>query len=177
VKVSLQRTHVELPAKERHRESLFQQEAVSEVPRLRRQVALLRATHDRERLIAAAVDDFEKHRAARPARVLRPEKQHVGRKLDQPVGVPRNQVEVRDATVGRELRVDGEMDTADDPFVRAPISRRCTSMRITSAVAASATASRQTRNADNAARSHSRHGQRKWMTLPVIAPRSKPETR
>ena len=61
------RLHVELPAEERHRESLLEQEAVSEIPRLRRQVALLRAAHDRERLIAAAIDHFEEHGAARPA--------------------------------------------------------------------------------------------------------------
>ena len=100
---TLGRLDVELPAEERHGESLLEQEAVSEIPRLGRQVSLLRAAHDRERLIAAAIDDFEEHAAARAVGPFRPEEQEVRGELDLALGILGSEVDVRNGAIGREL--------------------------------------------------------------------------
>src|SRR5262249_27679139 len=86
---TLQRTHVELPVEERDGESLFEQEFVTQIPVLRREIALLRATQDRQRLIPPAIDDLDKGRPTRAARILRSEEQQVGRKLDVAAAIPR----------------------------------------------------------------------------------------
>ena len=78
----------------------------------------MRAAHNRQRLIAAAVHHFKEHGVTRSGRFLRPEEQHVGRKLDLSFAVPRSKVEVCDAPVSWEIRIDGKVNTADHPFVR-----------------------------------------------------------
>ena len=118
---ALSRPHVELPAEERDGESLLQQEPVAQIPRLRREVALLRAAQDRERLVPAAVDDLDEDRATRLARIFRPKEQHVGRELDLPVRISRGQIEIGDASVGRKRRIDRKVHTADHALVRPRI--------------------------------------------------------
>ena len=118
---TLGRLDVELPAEERHGESLFEKEAVAEIPRLGRQVTLLGAAHDRERLIAAAIDDFEEHAAPRPVGLFGPEEQEVRGELDLAVGILRSEVDVGDGAIGRQPRVDRKMHAADHPLVRADI--------------------------------------------------------
>jgi hypothetical protein len=118
---TLNRPDIELPAEKRDGETLFEQKAVTQIPRFRRQVALLRAAQDGERLIASAIDDLEEHGPSRLTRILGPEEQQVGGEPDFPVGVARRAIEIRDGAIGRECRIDGEVHAPDHPLVRAPV--------------------------------------------------------
>ena len=117
----LRGAHVELPSEKRHGEPLGEREAVPQVPLLGRQIPLPRGAHQPERLVAPTVDDFEEHRTAGPVFALRQEEEEIRRKLDAPGGVARRQGDVGDAAIRAYRRIDGEMDTADDPLVRSEV--------------------------------------------------------
>src|SRR6185436_12287282 len=117
----LKRPDIELPPEERDREPLLEQEPVTEIPRFWRQVPLLRAAQNRQRLISSAVDHLEEGRTARLARILGPEEQQIGRELDLPIGVSRGLIEISDTPVGGKFWIDSKVHASDHALVGAPI--------------------------------------------------------
>ncbi|PYS41699.1 MAG: hypothetical protein DMG14_06405 [Acidobacteria bacterium] len=117
----LRPSHVELPAEEYYREPLLQQKAIAQHPRLERQIPLLRAAHDGQRLVAAAVHDFEEHRSPSTRGIFRNEHQEIARKFDLALRVCWSRVDVGNRAICRQLRINREVHASDDSFVRADV--------------------------------------------------------
>ena len=108
---------IPLPAQPEQGEPPAQQEAVAEVrPGLRPEAALGHVEVGEEPLPPPVVH-FEQQRSPPLRHDFRAEEVEVGGHLDLPVGVHRGEPEVRDDPVRRVLRVEGEVDDADDPLV------------------------------------------------------------
>jgi hypothetical protein len=118
---AISRLHVELPPQKCNREALLQQESIAEAPLFRREIALSRSTHQRERLVAPAIDDLEKHGSARGTRVFRKEDEQIAVEFDSSLSVPGSGGEIGNRLIGRQPGIDGVMNSRDDGFVGAGI--------------------------------------------------------
>ena len=106
---------IELPADPDEREAEAHQEAIAEIVfgrRIGRAAAIEAVQHD----LVAAIEDVDE-RGAVAARRLGPEDVEIGGELDASGRVDRRLVEIDDQAVARILRIDREVDRADDLLV------------------------------------------------------------
>ena len=116
--------HVPLPSHPEEREALTHERAVAELRLGRRIGAAGRFLKCGEHRLAAAVADFVEQPAVAAPRVDGHEQVEVSAELDLAIRVARRELQIDDVRIAGEIRIEREVDLADDLLVGADGAER-----------------------------------------------------